>query len=125
MLKIYKLMNKEEHIGYILRDTSLLKCHAMRFENIKQYPLGLFGFSNRLEVPHQDVIDYLDSIVPPADRDNIREILDLLEIPQYDKWTIYEKMKGKNAKDYSHLIFEEETDETIEEAVKRLQRSTL
>lgn len=113
-------MNNGDHIGYMFRDTSLLKCHAIRFKDVKKYPLGLFGFSARLEVPHEDVIAYLESIVPPPDRENIGEILDLLNIPQYDRWAIYEKVNGKNAKDYAHLVFLGETKETIQDAIKRL-----
>ena len=60
MLRIYKLMNKDTHIGYMLRDTALLRCHAIRFEGVKNFPLGLFGFYGRLEVPHEDVIAYME-----------------------------------------------------------------
>ena len=102
-MRVYKLMHMNKYIGNFIYDDRSGDVKAVRFKEVDNYPVNLFGISGDIVADKGRVLNYINAIVPPKDNDNIKEILSELGLVSYNPWEIYISMKGFNAKDSSFI----------------------
>ena len=102
-MRVYKLMHMNKYVGNYIYDDRSDDIKAVRFKEVNNYPVNLFGISGDVVVDKRRVLNYISSIIPPKDSDNIKEILKDLNIGSYNSWEIYLAMKGFNTKDSSFI----------------------
>ena len=102
-MRVYKLMHMNKYVGNYIYDDRSDDIKAVRFKEVDNYPVNLFGISGDIVVNKRRVLNYINSIIPPKDSDNIKEILKDLNIGSYNSWEIYLAMNGYNTKDSSFI----------------------
>lgn len=102
-MRVYKLMHMNKYVGNYIYDDRSGDIKAIRFKEVTNFPINLFGLSGDEVVDKRRVLNYINSIVPPKDNDNIKEILGELNIGVYNSWEIYVAMSGYNTKDSSFI----------------------
>ena len=102
-MRVYKLMHMNKYIGNFIYDDRSGDVKAVRFKEVDNYPVNLFGISGDIVVDKKRVLNYINSIIPPKDSDNIKEILSELGLGGYNPWEIYVAINGYNTKDSSFI----------------------
>ena len=108
-----KLMMDEEEIAHLSEDGQSLCAN----EGVPQYslPLNLF-IGDKREVPLVDVVVWAKKRIFPKNRMDCKEILKMMDLPNYNAWEIVKRTNACLMEDPYWLRFSE--DETFEDTTR-------
>ena len=112
MIDKYILMHKDIEVGDFLYDIAAKEFSFILYESIKNnyhLPLGMYRYDNwniRYKPTNEDIKFRLEERVVPNERPNILEILNSINLKEYDVWEICRRTRDMRKEDFFGLVKE-------------------